>query len=287
MTKNTQTTPIYNSNPFTLSFSSFGKLLAKNVSWVVALVGIELLYWIGQAFSALINAISSDPRYTSYGPEYSTQSSALTNTPAASAPEIVAMVIFGLIFVLFVLVVFAAISIVMMSIHAAYAFVALESQKGKTVSFVEAIKAVASRFWRLLGASILATLKIVGGLFLFVIPGIRAALRYSQLTYTIMAEPAEKKGIIESHNRTKQLVKGRLMEIFGIETIAAFIPFIGKSLSYAGQAALYTQLAHYTDKKLQKPGVHWLNYIGLILLAVFVLFAISIVALVFALSQAS
>lgn len=282
MAKSTAEKIEYNSNPFTLTFTSFGKLLAANVWWVVVLAGIELLYWFSQAVSAFIDTIFRNPQYTSYGADYTATA---VSSSSLNYPEAVAMVLFGFAFALFILAFLVLASVVAMYINGAYAFVALQSQKGISVSFIEAVRAVSSRFWRLLWATVLATLKIIGGLFLFIIPGIRAALRYSQLTYVIMAEPASQKGATKAHDRTKQLTKGRLMEVFGIETIASFVPVLGSTLRYAGQSALYTQLAHYTDKKLEKPKVHWLNYLGLILLAIFTLLIGSVALLVMVLTS--
>lgn len=244
----------YNSNPFTLSFNALGSLFNVNLAWPLVLIGLEFFSWIMQGFSMIIDAATKSGSTTApYEP-------ALTTNP--NPMDVGVIIAIATLVVGFVVIASIIASVIGTYFMGMYSYVALHSLNNKKVGFGEAFSAVTKRFWRLFFAQLLANLKIVGGLFLFIIPGIRAYLRYSILPYVIMSDPEGKSGITSTHDRAKELTRGRLMEPFGVQTVASLIPLAGTSLSFAGTAALYSQLAHYHDHKLEKPKVHWLNYIA-------------------------
>lgn len=247
----------YNSNPFTLSFESLSRFFNSNMPWAIVLIVLGVVNFLFQTGSNLASLTSSE-------------SSSSTAAGTAIEPAVIAaIVIFVLVLVLIAIIVG---SVVKVYFNGMFSHVALQSESEKTVSFGEAFQAVSQRFWRLLGAQLLADIKIIGWTLLFIIPGIVAALRYSMLPYVIMSEPENEKGIGDSHAKTKALSKGRLIEIFGISTVATIIPVIGSIIGLSGKAALYNQLSYYNQHNLEKPKVHWLNYLGLILLAGLLLF---------------
>lgn len=161
-----------------------------------------------------------------------------------------------------------------------YSYVALQNHAGSSVGFNEAFNAVLKRFPRLFLAQLLATLKIIAWTFLFIIPGIIAAFRYALLPYVILDEPVEKKGVVDSHNRIKALVAGRKREVFGVSTVANLIPIVGPLLQLTGDAKLYRQLQVTHDTHTTRPKVHWLNYLGFVLIGLFVLFIAGIFAII-------
>ncbi len=150
-----------------------------------------------------------------------------------------------------------------------FQYVALRNNDGHSVGLNEAFSAVWKRFPRLLLAQFLALLKIIAWSFLLIIPGIIAAYRYSLLAYVILDESETKKGISDSHERTKALIAGRKREAFGVSTVAGLLPIVGPLNQVMGSSRLYRQLQVFHDGKLQKPPVHWLNYLGFILVAFF------------------
>lgn len=306
----THATVEYDSNPFTLSFRALGVFFNINVAWPVVLICMEALNSIWQLFGTIADiAKNSNPASISFGsivPEITGQS---VNGLGVGA----AIVVILLVFIVALCV--AALAIAFGTyFNGMYAYAATKSLEGRKVGFAEAFDATTRRFWRLLFAGFLAGLKTFGWLLLFIIPcifvitlaiiagsafgfllvlilpclipGIRAGLRYSILPYVIMSDSGNIKGVLESHNRTKTIVKGRLMEIFGVATVSAVVPFVNTSLSIIGSAALHRQFAHYHDHKLEKPGIHWLNYIGIILLAGLILFIGLIGLIVLAFSTA-
>lgn len=292
--------PTYDSNPFTLAFNSFMRMFNTNTVWAVVFLVFGVLGALGQ-FVGNIADIASTPSSTyeqreekapfdyNYDDDYgytdgSTSDDVETSLKDdASTLSVVAIILIIIGITIAVIIFGGIIYAIGLFISALFTYVALQSEKGKSVDFSEAWSAVAKRYWRLLGSQLLAGLKIFGWTLLFIVPGIIAAFRYALLPYVVMAAEDGEKGVKTAHDRTKALVKGRLWEVFGISTVAAIVPFVGSMLQLTGNAALYTQLDHYDKKGLEKPKIHWLNYLGAILIALvfaFILFIGTIVVLI-------
>lgn len=254
--------PTYNSNPFTLGFDALGRFFNTNTPWAIVLIVLSFVGLIGQFGNSVMQS-ANQQKATTFS-----QSPALSSSSSSDATTIIALVVFIGVFVLLLSVIIGVIAIF---VKGMLSHVALESEKGNSVSFSEAFQAVTKRFWRLLGAELLAYVKIFGWFLLFIVPGIVAAYRYTLLSYVIMDEPEDAKGVTAAHTRVKVLVQHRLLEVFGISTVGAIIPVIGQLISLSGNAALYRQMQIYTDNNLEKPKKHWLNYLGLILVGFFVL----------------
>lgn len=265
----------YQSNPFFLCFDDFSVFFDRNMWWaIIIIVGA----FIGAVLSAFSNALS-----TMYD---ATTDKTNALSMSSSTPEQMG-IFFGIggIIVLIV-VIFVLIGMVIdVFIRGMFSYVALQNHAGYSVGFNEAFNAVVKRFPRLFLAQLLATFKIIAWTFLFIIPGIIATFRYALLPYVILDEPAEKKGVIDSHNRIKALVAGRKREVFGVSTVANLIPIVGPLLQLTGDAKLYRQLQLTHDTHTARPKVHWLNYLGFVLIGLFVLFitgVFAIIALIFA-----
>jgi hypothetical protein len=249
----------YESNPFILAFQALGRLFDSNAVWAIVIIVFEAIGFFFQGISNLASLSSNSPADPS------------TSTASNSTPEvsvIIAIVILVFIVVSILVVIGTTISVF---IQGMFSYVALQSEDGKAVSFSEAFNATLKRFWPLLSAQLLAMLKIFGWSLLFIVPGIIALLKYALLPYLVMADSSITRAG-EAHTRIKELTKGRLWEVFGVSTVAAIVPVLGSVLGLSGKAALYNQLTHHKDK----PKIHWLNYIGLLLIA----FAIVIITLI-------
>jgi len=262
----------YDSNPFTLTFNALGRFFNTNVNWAIVIIAFVLIGFIGQTAVELLRLMYPD--------QPTGQSSEITPLTTGASPD--ATVVIAVIVVIFsLLLVFAILATIFSAfINGMFSYVALQSEAGKTTGFSEAFNATKKRFWRLLFAQLLANLKIFGWTLLFIIPGIVAGYRYQLLPYLIMNESDKEKGIGDSHNKTKALVKGRLWELFGISFVAGIVPFVGSLLSISGNAAYYNQLQATAHEPEKRPKIHWLNYIGLILGATVLLFAFLILVLI-------
>ncbi len=248
----------YESNPFTLAVNATKRLFDTNRGWAIFLLVLGVIgLFTGN------NRSANQPQ----------GSSAPVNTGDISTQNMIATIVF----IVSLVAIFAILVIVLaVYIQGIFSFVALQSEKGQKVTFSDALTAVNKRFWRLLGAQLLAGVKIFGWSLLFLIPGIIAAFRYALLSYVVMDESAEKHSVKESHDRVKAITKSRLWEVVGVST-TGIVPVFGGLFDTAGKAAQYNQLAKYHDKKLEKPAIHWLNYVMVVFL-VFILLAIIVIA---------
>jgi hypothetical protein len=257
----------YESNPFILAFQALGRMFDSNAIWAIVIIIFETIGFFFQGIGNLASLSSNQPADPSYG-----------SSTSASSPEI-SVIIAIIILVVIVLAVLVVIgTTISVFIQGMFSYVALQSENGKAVSFSEAFNATLKRFWPLLSAQLLAMLKIFGWSLLFIVPGIIAALRYALLPYLVMADNSITRAG-EAHTRVKELTTGRLWEVFGVSTVAALVPVLGSVLGLSGKAALYNQLANHKDR----PKIHWLNYIGLLLIAlalIIVTLAILIIILV-------
>lgn len=262
---NNDSKPQYNSNPFTLSFNAFSKLMQFNSGWGIALIAMSLLSGLANLIQVFLDAaINSD---TAHAMTIAQSTIQFGNIGLPELSILIAFFVFVLVITLVAVVAGTAIGAF---IQGMFSYVALKSIEGHKVSFNEAVDAVSKRFMRLFLSNLLATLKIIGWTILFIIPGIIAGLRYALLSFVIMDEPIENKGIKTSHERVKLLTRGRLMEVFGVNTVGSLIPIVGGVITLAGGGSLYRQLQVYGDNNIEKPKIHWLNYIGIILIGVLV-----------------
>jgi hypothetical protein len=90
---------------------------------------------------------------------------------------------------------------------------AFQAMRGRAVYVGDAIRRGLSRFWSILGLSILVGLGIAIGLILLIIPGIMLAVRWS---VALPACVVENKGPFESMRRSADLTRGHRWKIFGI-----------------------------------------------------------------------
>lgn len=267
----------YDSNPFTLAFNSFSRFFSTNVGWALAILALALVSFIGQLFSNLLQVASRESLNSTSTAASTTPIASTTVSQSPNVGLVLLIIVIALILITVIVIISTAISVF---ISGMFSYVAIQSEAGKSVGFSEAWEQTAKRFWRLFKAQLLAGLKIFGWTLLFIIPGIVAGFRYALLPFVIMGDSAKEKGARSSHALTKKLVKGRLMEVFGIATVAGIVPFVGQLLRLTGNAALYGQLSAYDKANLEKPKVHWLNYLGFILIGFVLLLIILIVTII-------
>lgn len=265
--------PVYQSNPFALSFDKFGQFFEKNLGWAIALIILPIFGFFFQLLISIIDAATTPSADAHSG--HAHQALQL----GAADPATVGLISLTVLLVAVLLATIIVISVAIQTfLSGLFSYVALENEAGRTARFSVAVDAVVARFWRLFLAQLLATVKIFGWTLLLIIPGIIAVFRYALLPYVIMDEPASKKGVKDSHNRVKSLVAGRKREVFGVSTVSTIlsIVWIGNLTQVIGNAALYRQLQVFHDKSLEKPPVHWLNYFGFVLIGIYSLLIVFI-----------
>ena len=228
-----QTSSAYISNPFKLLGPS-ATAMGVNISTLVALLALQLAPWI-----PLLIAIG-------------------VGVAGRSNP-----ILIGIAFTLGLASVAAMIVIGLISIPT-FAMILLASVDGQKVGLKETLVKARPYIGRSLGIVILSALAVLGGLILFIVPGIIFAAWFMLAEYVLIKENL---GVVASMKRSRQLVKGRVWEILGvmaIPSVASLIPFVGSILNFAlsivlvpAMAIRYNQLITVPAEK--RPGVHWSN----------------------------
>ena len=159
------------------------------------------------------------------------------------------------------LVVFLLVVVASVYINGITTYVAWKTSRKQTTGIREAFGAVTQRFWTIAGIEAISFLKIIGGLFLFIIPGIRAALRYQMAVFPVFDENLKAS---EALQRIKKLTKNHLIEVFGVLFVGTIVPVIGSVMQAGGQAVLYPELKSLDKSGAARPAAHWLNYLGVV-----------------------
>jgi hypothetical protein len=262
----TEATPKFESNPFKVIFNGFSNLFKYNQTLAIVILIVSLFGVFGQMFN---------PGYFGGGGGgTSTSSSTSTGEPTADIVGIILLVIFIIALISLPVIIFIS------TMYSGFvSYVAWKTSRQETTDFGEAIGAVWKKFWTVLWANTIVFFKILGGLILFIVPGIRAAMRYNMVLFPIFDEDANARQAIA---KSKEVTRGHLLEIFGMNVAAAIIPLVSQTMLIGGQSIMYPQLKHLGDKKAAKPKVHWLNYLGFILLGLFLVVVSLITPLVLA-----
>ncbi len=256
ITTETQTTKI-NTNPFSRAFSGLDQLFKYNQTMAIILLVFSLVSGIGQFANNLMSSGSSSTSNTT------------------SLPSDINWAAAAVIIIPIALIVLLAGCVIATYVNGITNYVAWKTSRKQTTTFGEAIREVTNRFWTIFAVQILVFFRVFGGLLLFIVPGIRAGLRYQMVLFPVFDE-----GLNASHAiaRIKELTKNHLIEIFGLMTAAGIIPIIGPLLQWGGEAVMYPELKQMHAEGL-KPKVHWLNYIGLVIVGFIFLLVASVIAL--------
>ena len=273
----TKPTLEYDSNPFTLSIKGLGLLIEYAKGVFIALLIFGMLGLVLNIFSYIPSDNNSNTTSSYSSTEASDTNSLVNGSNVVEWGVVVSvtLVIIGALIVIFFVAVFLS-----ALYYGVVASGAVSASEKRMITLGEAFSEMGERLGALFKAEIIINLKIIGGLLLFIVPGIRAALRYQSTPYIIMKN--KEISATDAINSSKDLYKGHLMESFGIMTVGAIIPFIGSAVSASGMAMSIQQLTAYKESNLVTPKTHWLNYIGLIILALFFLIIFSITAITIA-----
>lgn len=273
----------YDSNPFTISINGFQLLIKYAQSVVITILVLALLSFtlnlVGDIISSFseksasaqqddvsetLDSLQDDFQLDFNDQDGQTMQDIDSNSSPVDTQTIVniALIVVGVVLVILLisLPIGIAFSAAFKGFVAAGMIAALQHRK---ISFGEAFSAMTSRFGTLFVAELIAILKIIGGYLLFIIPGIRAQLRYEALPYVIMSD--SQIGAKAAISHTKDLYKNHLMEVFGIKFFAGIVPAIGQAFAAGGIGLSMQQLQAYKQAQLATPKTHWLNYLGVIL----------------------
>lgn len=257
----------YISNPFSITFKGLGLLVDFAKSTFIALVVLSVL---GTGFNVIGDVIdTTQSNNNDFSEIQEFIEGREINASSIEVGDILSVGVFTISLIVTVIAFAVLIGTLFNTlINGTVAAAANSAVEEKEITLGQAIRQMADRFGVLYLALLVATMKTIGGYLLFIVPGIRAQLRYTALPYLIMSD--KKLSADGAIDACKNLYKGHLMEVFGIQTVGGIIPFVGSSLSAGGLALSHKQLTQYRNAGMQTPKTHWLNYIGFILFAVFI-----------------
>jgi hypothetical protein len=151
-----------------------------------------------------------------------------------NSPRLILMagIVFAVLSLLY-LVVDASNSRILLPISAGVSILGVLSLQGAITGYVDDVRegrpqrttgelfgAVGPILWTLLGAEVLATIGIVGGLILLIVPGLVALTYWSGIVPAIVVE---RTGVLEAFRRSQSLVSGDALRVFAIIVITVLI----------------------------------------------------------------
>lgn len=80
------------------------------------------------------------------------------------------------------------------------------------------------QFWRVLGASLLLAVVVIGGLILLIVPGVYFGLKYQFVLNLIIDK---KLGIGAAFRESSRITKGRMMSLLGFNFLCFFVTLLG------------------------------------------------------------
>jgi len=108
-------------------------------------------------------------------------------------------------------------SLVTLLLVPAIPFVQLQSAKGKEVSLGEAIRAGFSKFWRFYGLAFCTALFVLGGLLLFIVPGLFMIKRYMLAPYYLYDRDLKVREAMQASAEDSRKVPGALWGLLGVQ----------------------------------------------------------------------
>lgn len=248
----------YVSSPFQVAIDSFKKLFTLNLVTLLKLVGAALapvvllmVLWFAYLFG------TGDSQTLG------------SNHPAAIIGSILAIVaIVGLI-------------VWFLIISAAYQWYSVMTARGSQAEFRQSLRVGNNKWLGILVIELLRGLAILAGLLLFLIPGIIFSYWFSLAAFVYVDSEL---GPIEAMKRSRQLVKGKAAEIFGLVGVSVLInlptavpllgtlySFISSPVSKLALAYRYTSAQALEESAQPKPATSPANYVAILMLPVLII----------------
>lgn len=210
-----------NQNPFSIIVDGISKLFEvnKNLGWFLVLISI-----IG-----LVQNVT-------YRSDYDQAQGDLSASYNIGQAELAWFAVF---FIVFLIPFMLAMTAALVFIHGMISYAALQSIKGKSPTIKECFQATKEKFWTLLGVAIIVFFKVLGGLLLLVIPGIRAASRYFVVSFVVFDKNLSASQTV---THTREITKGKLLTPFLALVASGLIAPIGYLIQYGSMVGIYPWL---------------------------------------------
>ncbi len=197
--------------------------------------GISKLYKVNPKFSwflIIISMLGAISNSTSRGGSGSSSGANPAPFQASSGTEFLTFaILFSLIFVLIV--------IISVFVQGMISYITYSAIKGETPPITEAFNKTKEKFWVLLEMYIRIALKVLGGLILLIVPGIRAICRYTMAPLVVFDKDVTAK---EAVDFSKKQTKNNLLVLFLLLVASTIIMPISAFIQYGGQVSIYPAL---------------------------------------------
>lgn len=252
----------YENNPFFIATNGIELLFKKAQSVATALVVLSVLGFLNSfprsAFQNIMNQPQNQPVAVN---DFETAAQDFTSIPIQ-------------VWILGFLVLIAVVSFILfigIVIRGVSDYTSAQLAQGKSVTLMQAIKAVFSHFWSYTWVLAIVSIKTFLWSLLFIIPGIIMAYRYSLAGVSFFAGNGRGDAAVQ---HSSQLVKGAWLTTYASTTLLSILTlgFIKPLILPSANAILYRQLVEPKDKK---PHAHWLSWAALFIM---VLITLSILA---------
>lgn len=244
---------IYETNPLQLLLNGLNKLFKNNQSLTIFILVISLVE-LGFSFS--------QKPIENFVQTFTNKSSGLFNINLATFIIVILFILISIIFNTL--------------ISGMSAYLATSNANNKRSTIKQAYQASLSKFWTVFGVNFMVALKTILGFILFIIPGIRAMIRYN---FSLIYVFDENTNVKQSMKKSRQLSEGHLIEIMGLMIWSGIVPLINSITVIGSKSELYHQLKALKSSPHKLPPVHLLNYLIIILLTlilvIFLLFLAS------------
>lgn len=237
--------------------------MAKEITYInnplkIGVDGSKLLFQKAP-MAALILAILSALTASNYSAEQTTPPPAEGVVPADAAVEA------AIIAVVVVLILVLAFGFLLLGsfIAGIFAYTSAEIAKGREVTFRQAVKAIAERFWSFVWLQVLTTLKVLAWALLLIIPGIIMAVRYSLANLAFFDDKKKLTGNAAIKD-SLALTKGAWVTTFAGQMFLNIITLgtISFIVDTGSKAVLYRQLSAFKSEEA-KPKPHALSWVTL------------------------
>lgn len=269
MSTPTKKHPVYQNNPFTIATDGLSLLFKLAQPIAILAIALSVLNMFG-GFSGNFDA--------DYSKNSSPESLAEFGNQLASVPT-EAWIMIGVIGAILLL----GFIVIGTFVSGMIDYTGAQLANNKKVTFGEAFKAVASRFFGYLWLQIWVGIKIFLWSLLLIVPGIIMAVRYSLagpafFRHNLSADAAIK------HSST--ITKGAWLTTFASFGLFNIITFglIEYLLKPGTSGLLLRQFDAYNDVKMQKPAAHGLSWMTLAISIALAVLLISLVILIAALA---
>ncbi|MEK7626097.1 MAG: hypothetical protein AAB423_01930 [Patescibacteria group bacterium] len=193
--------------------------------------GIKKLYKVNKKFSITLIVLSILSAFSQFSDTYSKPGDQTTGAQdvAMTSSETTIIAIVATILVLAVIA--AGVIIEGMIAYATY-----KAIDNKVPSISEAFEASQNKFWVILWLNVIIFFRVLGGILLLIIPGIRAGLRYTIAPIVLFDENLSAK---DTANKSREIAKGNLNSLLIMNLVSAVLFPITYLVYYGSLVTMY------------------------------------------------